>query len=95
MGLRRPPDRQRWYRGPPGSRNRLGPSRRRIDRTGGPDELVNPTEAARVLGYARPASLPAELRNRADEIDELARGRKRRRWKRRTLWDFADNHGRK
>lgn len=79
---------------PRGNANPLGPARRRIDRTGDRDELVNPTEAARILGYARPASLPASLRDHADEIEDLARGRKRRRWKRRTLWDVADNHGR-
>ena len=79
---------------PRGNANPLGPARRQIDRTGDPDELVTPTEAARVLGYIRPASLPAALRDHADEVRDLAGGRKRRRWKRRTLWGFADNHGR-
>lgn len=76
---------------PPGNANPLGPARRQVDRTGNPDELLNPAETARVLGYARPESLPSALRERADETEELPSGRKRRYWRRRTLWAFADD----
>ena len=76
---------------PAGNANRLGPVRREIDRSGDPDELLNPTQAAYLLGYARPASLPHRLLELADDVTDLARGRKRRRWRRRTLWAFADD----
>jgi len=76
---------------PRGSTNRLGPARRRIDRSGDPEELLPPSQAAKVLGYVRPASLPRRLLEIADDIEDLAGGRKRRRWRRRTLWAFADS----
>lgn len=75
---------------PRGSVNRLGPAKRMIDRSGDPDELLNSTQAAHLLGYKRSASLPPALRECADDVAELPSGRKRRCWKRRTLWDFAD-----
>lgn len=77
---------------PRGNRNRSGPTRREIDYGGDPDELVNSTQAAAVLGYERAASLPPTLRAHADRVEELRGGRKRRYWKRRTLWAFADGY---
>lgn len=82
--------------GPPrGSINRLGPAMRTIDRSGDPNELLNSTQAAHLLGYKRPASLPPAIRECADQVAELPSGRKRRYWKRRTLWDFADRQAAK
>ena len=63
-----------------------------IDRSGDPNDLVDPTGAARALGYAHRKHLPAELLERADEQHQLGGGRTRRRWKRRTLWSWADDH---
>lgn len=76
---------------PRGNANPRGPAHRHVDRTGDPDELLNTAQAARVLGYKRPESLPRALRERADQTEELPSGRKRRYWKRRTLWAYADH----
>lgn len=65
---------------PHGSTNRLGPATRTIDRSGDPHEPLNSTQAAHLLGYKRPASLPAALRECADQVAELPSGRKRRHW---------------
>ena len=73
-----------------GARNRLAASTRTVDRTGDPDELVRGAEAARVLGYRYARNLPRELLARADKVEETESGRQWRWWKRRTLWDFAD-----
>jgi hypothetical protein len=70
-------NRQPWPRGP-------------VDRSGDPEELVGSTEAARVLGYSGPAALPEALKERADSEQVGPRGgRVRRRYRRRTLWDFG------
>jgi hypothetical protein len=73
-----------------GNANPLGPARRRIDRTGAPDDLLTSREAAAVLGYVRVVSLPKSLLALADEKVALPSGRVRRRWRRATLWAFAD-----
>lgn len=75
---------------PRGNVNRSGPARREIDYRGDPDELLNSTQAATTLGYQRPASLPRALREHADIVEEQRGGRKRRYWKRSTLWAFVD-----
>lgn len=75
---------------PPGNTNYRGPGGRQTDRTGDPDDLLNSREAAAVLGYARLVSLPKALLAVADERIELPSGRVRRRWRRSTLWNFAD-----
>jgi hypothetical protein len=62
---------------------------RPLDRGGDPDELVGTTEAARVLGYPRADKLPAGLLQAADEVTTGPGGRHRRRWQRRTLWNYA------
>jgi hypothetical protein len=64
----------------------------RVDRTGDPDELVNAPQAARLLGYNAPADLPPALLTLADDITPLPSGRQRRRWRRHTLWAWADHH---
>jgi hypothetical protein len=69
-------NRQPWRRGP-------------VDRSGDPQELVGSTEAARVLGYSGPTALPEALKQRADREQVGASGRARRRYRRRTLWDFG------
>jgi hypothetical protein len=56
---------------------------RTIDRSGEPTELVDATEATRVLGYKRVANLPQALREQPDEQGPP------RKWKRSTLWAHA------
>jgi hypothetical protein len=77
---------------PPGS---WAPARGPIDRSGDPHELVGSTEAARVLGYARPMSLPKALLALADDEERISGDRVRRKWKRATLWRFADTANRR
>jgi hypothetical protein len=69
----------------------------RVDRSGGPDELVTKTEVARIVGYDDARSLDnsplyATLleRNRPEHNEPLPSGRQRRRWPRRVVWDVAD-----
>jgi hypothetical protein len=63
-----------------------------VDRTGDPHELIGAPQAARVLGYNSNADLPLALLNLADDITPLPSGRLRRKWRRRTLWTWADHH---
>lgn len=76
------PRRTVWYAceqrtGRPG---RPAGATRTIDRSGDPDELVDATEATRILGYKRTASLPRKLLEQPDEPGPP------RRWRRATLW---------
>ncbi len=56
---------------------------------------MNTTEAARVLGFAGRSTIESYLARdgdyfpAADDTEPLSGGRVRRRWKRRTLWEFA------
>jgi hypothetical protein len=61
-----------------------------IDRAGDPRDLLTAPQAAHVLGYKNHRSLPDELLHNPDLADELPSGRLRRRWYRRTVWDYAD-----
>lgn len=65
-----------------------------IDRSGDSDELVGLTEAARVLGYTSTSTIPKyRERNQfvePDHTETSPSGREVPRWRRRTLWDFAD-----
>jgi predicted DNA-binding transcriptional regulator AlpA len=64
-----------------------------IDRTGPPDELVDRHEAARVLRYSDPKvidSSRARKKGYFPEPDAVAPLR----WKRETLWQFADRRSR-
>jgi hypothetical protein len=56
-----------------------------IDHEGDPNELVNSTEAARVLGYSHRKHLPPDLLNHADHTQPMTNGRTRRKWRRQTL----------
>ncbi|MBQ1052479.1 hypothetical protein KBX50_29015 [Micromonospora sp. C51] len=67
-----------------------GTARGRPDRSGDPDELVAAPEAARVLGYNRAQALPDHVLARADTESVGVRGRRRRQWKRQTLWAILD-----
>ncbi|MFD6563077.1 hypothetical protein [Micromonospora profundi] len=68
-----------------------------VDRSGDPDELVNSATVARMLGYRSADSLQGQNRiwplllERVDDESLTPTGRKRRRWKRRTVWDIADS----
>jgi hypothetical protein len=62
----------------------------RINRHGGPDDLLNGPQAAKILGYKDHRSLPVYLMEHPDQIDELPSGLKRRYWHRHTLWAWAD-----
>ncbi|MGE3449373.1 MAG: hypothetical protein AB7H92_17540 [Microbacteriaceae bacterium] len=73
------------------------------DRSGDPDELVDIRAAARILGYSNPSTIRGYITRDeaagttyfppADEVRELPSGFVRRRWKRRTIWAFADSRG--
>ncbi|MFY1681666.1 hypothetical protein ACN265_09080 [Micromonospora sp. WMMD730] len=63
------------------------------DRSGDPDELVGRAEAARVLGYSHPNALPPQALDRADEQSTGPSGRRRLRWRRKTLWTMLDERG--
>ncbi|RZT75532.1 hypothetical protein EV383_6273 [Pseudonocardia sediminis] len=64
-----------------------------VDRSGDPEELLDMREAAQVLGYRGPQTITSyRSRNPGyfpdpDEPGEL-------RWRRRTLWEFADRRSR-
>lgn len=68
-----------------------------VDRTGDPDELVDTPTVAKILGYRDRTSLTGQNRiwslllQRVDDESLTASGRKRRRWKRRTVWEIADS----
>ena len=67
-----------------------------VDRSGDPDELIGAPAAARVLGYRNARTITSYLYKNPgyfpdpDEETALPAGGVRRRWKRRTLWEFAD-----
>jgi predicted DNA-binding transcriptional regulator AlpA len=62
-----------------------------VDRNGDPHELIDSTEAARILGYTRPRNLTPAFLRRADEIETTPNGRHHRRWRRSTAWTYADS----
>lgn len=61
-----------------------------VDRSGDPEDMLTKPEAARVLGYRSHRNLPDDFDDCADEVEDLPSGRKRRRWKRKTVWTYAD-----
>jgi hypothetical protein len=61
-----------------------------VDRTGDPGELVTAPQAATILGYRHRDNLPPAIIEHPDETEELPSGRQRRRWRRSTLWAYAD-----
>ncbi len=62
----------------------------RVDRSGGPRDLLTAPQAATVLGYKNHRSLPDELLHNPDQAEELPSGRLRRFWYRHTVWAYAD-----
>jgi hypothetical protein len=62
----------------------------KVDRRGHQNDLVGSGEAARILGYGSYRNLPDKLLDRPDRTEELADGRIRRYWYRRTVWAVAD-----
>jgi len=65
-----------------------------VDRSGDPDELVGTGEAARILGYTDPVTVRRYVARgqfiTPDTVETLPSGRRRRRWTRRRIWEFAD-----
>jgi hypothetical protein len=65
-----------------------------VDRRGDPDELVGAGEVSRILGHAHPGTLRAYISQdqfiTPDTVETLPSGRRRRRWTRRRVWEFAD-----
>lgn len=62
-----------------------------VDRSGDPDELVTAPEAAKILGYKSHRNLPPALTDHPDDTEDLPSGRQRRRWRRASVWAYADN----
>jgi hypothetical protein len=66
-----------------------------VDRGGDPDDLVDATEAARMLGYASRHVIHANRRLRyfpePDAYGMTSKGRQAPLWKRSTVWAVADN----
>lgn len=71
-----------------------------VDRSGDPDELCDVAAATKVLGYTSDSTIRAFLAANEgyfpdpDHTESLPSGRVRRRWKRSTLWEFADGRSR-
>lgn len=61
-----------------------------VDRSGDPGELVTAPQAAKILGLAHRDNLPNTLLDHPDDVEDLVSGRKRRRWRRSSLWAYAD-----
>ncbi|GAA4554743.1 hypothetical protein GCM10023175_53350 [Pseudonocardia xishanensis] len=76
------------------ARKQLGLST--VDRSGDPDELLDIPAATKLLGYANDSTIRGYLARNdgyfpaADDTESLPSGRLRRRWRRSTLWEFAD-----
>ena len=65
---------------------------------GDPDELLNATQAARLLGYRNPATVRAYVKRHQfiepDAVAQLPSGGARQLWTRRRLWKFAAQRSR-
>lgn len=83
---------QDWYRG---HKDQLKSGLTPVDRTGDPDELLNSAQVAHVLGLANAATVNSYVGRgqfiEPDEVEETPAGRKRRFWRRRRVWEYADN----
>lgn len=82
---------QRWHRDHQAA---LKTGLTEIDRSGDPDELLNATETARLLGYSSAATVTSYV-NRGqfiepDQIEEISSRHTRRWWRRRRIWEWAD-----
>lgn len=74
---------------------RVASRRRRlttVDRSGDPDDLLTAAQAARVLGY-RSSNLPDDFLSIVDELEVKTGTRPRRKWRRATVWAWADERG--
>ena len=80
-----------WYEG---HRRGKVESLTQVDRSGDPDDLVDATEAARMLRYANRHVIHANRRlgyfPEPDAYGKAARGRRAPLWKRSTVWAAAD-----
>ena len=83
--------------GPPGTRRTCRgkvESLTQVDRSGDPDDLVDATEAARMLRYANRHVIHANRRlgyfPEPDAYGKAAKGRRAPLWKRSTVWAAAD-----
>jgi hypothetical protein len=80
-----------WYRG---HKKTLKAGLTPVDRSGDPDELLNTTQAAKLLGYTNPSTITNYVRRdqfiQPDRVETTPSGAERRFWARRTLWTFAD-----
>jgi hypothetical protein len=80
-----------WYQGHLQART---DSLTRVDREGDPDDLIDTTEAARVMGYANRHVVKANRRlgyfPEPDAYGPAPRGRPGPLWKRSTVWAAAD-----
>lgn len=76
-------------------RQELRASLTEADRSGRPDEMVDAKEAARIMGYASSNVVTTNLRKgdfvAADDWKDLPNGKRSPRWKRATIWTFADS----
>lgn len=66
-----------------------------VDRTGDPDELLSSAQVAHVLGLAGSATVNSYVGRgqfiEPDQVEETPAGRKRRFWRRRRIWEYAEN----
>lgn len=66
-----------------------------VDRSGPPSEMVDAREAARIMGYASSNVVTTNLRKgdfvAADDWEDLPNGKRSPRWRRSTIWTFADS----
>lgn len=65
-----------------------------VNRSGDPEELVDVDEAARVLGYANRRTIDSYLARRSRGYFPAPDDANGRRWRRATLWAFADRRSR-
>ncbi len=62
-----------------------------LDRGGHPDDLIHSTEAARILGYTSARNLTPAFLRLAHDSEPAPNGGRRRRWRRSTVWAYADS----
>ena len=86
-------DEAEWWSWYDDYRTRLRAGLSTVARVGDPNELVGAPEVARMLGYAHTTTLTSYITRGqfidADDTTPLPSGRLRRRWRRRTIWDYA------
>jgi hypothetical protein len=87
-------DADAWWRWYNQYKQALSASLTTVDRSGDPGELVNAAQAAQVMGYRHRDAVRSLYRSghfpEPDLVDDLPSGRKRRLWRRDTIWAHAD-----